>query len=465
MASSPSKFRAAIVSTAITCAVAACLFSSGSLAKNIAIPYHGGGHDDHDHDHEFDAELACNQLAIDSDEVVDNSLRIGSLFIILVTSGIGALVPIIAQRLGAAKSPVFQGIIDFGLFFGAGVILATGLIHMFPGAVSALTNKCAPTAFKDSYTAFASLFAMLAMLIMHLIEYVAVAYAMKHSRDQHGHDHEHSVAHGHSAVTAGAGSGSAGSESGNNTTDGNADADENCPANMPLAVHHSHAHVHGALGISQGLHVGGSSSETAASIRARISTYVLELGIALHSVIIGITLGVTGQDEFKTLLAAIVFHQCFEGMALGARISSIFLSPAMNRYELVSKDSELSDEIDNEKAASQSNSKQQSARAVRSAMLHSLMNALFFIITTPIGVAIGIGITSTYRPNSQSALLTQGIFDALSAGILIYTALVSLMAEEFSGEKFARKTKSAKTMAFIALYLGAAAMAIIGIWA
>ncbi len=42
--------------------------------------------------------------------------------------------------------------------------------------------------------------------------------------------------------------------------------------------------------------------------------------------------------------------------------------------------------------------------------------AFIFTITTPIGIAVGIGIASTYNANSTNALITQGIFDAVSTG-------------------------------------------------
>ena len=51
----------------------------------------------------------------------------------------------------------------------------------------------------------------------------------------------------------------------------------------------------------------------------RTPLQVLELGIALHSVLIGVALGVA-QDPAaaRPLAAALVFHQTFEGFALGA---------------------------------------------------------------------------------------------------------------------------------------------------
>ncbi len=47
---------------------------------------------------------------------------------------------------------------------------------------------------------------------------------------------------------------------------------------------------------------------------------VLELGIVVHSVIIGISLGASQSvDTIRPLLAALSFHQFFEGMGLNAR--------------------------------------------------------------------------------------------------------------------------------------------------
>ena len=48
-----------------------------------------------------------------------------------------------------------------------------------------------------------------------------------------------------------------------------------------------------------------------------LNAYLLELGIASHSIIIGIALGVA-RDEFISLFIALVFHQFFEGIALSA---------------------------------------------------------------------------------------------------------------------------------------------------
>ncbi|GAU31328.1 hypothetical protein TSUD_315380 [Trifolium subterraneum] len=58
-------------------------------------------------------------------------------------------------------------------------------------------------------------------------------------------------------------------------------------------------------------------------------------------------------------------------------------------------------------------------------------NGLFFALTTPIGVGIGTGIASVYNPYSPGALIAEGILDSLSAGVLVYMALVDLIAADF----------------------------------
>ena len=50
--------------------------------------------------------------------------------------------------------------------------------------------------------------------------------------------------------------------------------------------------------------------------------------------------------------------------------------------------------------------------------------ALLFGVTTPLGIAVGLGVKSTYNPGSVIASIVSGILDSVSAGILIYTGLV-----------------------------------------
>ena len=54
---------------------------------------------------------------------------------------------------------------------------------------------------------------------------------------------------------------------------------------------------------------------------------------------------------------------------------------------------------------------------------------------TPLGIAIGLGVRSTYNPEGTTASIVAGVLDSLSAGILIYTGLVELLARDFIFEK------------------------------
>ncbi|KAJ2475131.1 hypothetical protein IWW47_006562, partial [Coemansia sp. RSA 2052] len=57
--------------------------------------------------------------------------------------------------------------------------------------------------------------------------------------------------------------------------------------------------------------------------RRALATYVLELGIALHSVLIGLALAISDRG-FLALFLAVCFHQFFEGLALGTSLAELY---------------------------------------------------------------------------------------------------------------------------------------------
>jgi solute carrier family 39 (zinc transporter), member 1/2/3 len=87
-----------------------------------------------------------------------------------------------------------------------------------------------------------------------------------------------------------------------------------------------------------------------------------------------------------------------------------------------------------------------------------------FAIVTPIGMAIGLSIRTLYSPTSPAALITTGIFDAISSGLLIYASLVELLAHEFlmGDMRFARVEKA--IFAGVCIVAGAVAMSLLGLW-
>ena len=155
--------------------------------------------------------------------------------------------------------------------------------------------------------------------------------------------------------------------------------------------------------------------------------FILEFGIIFHSVFIGLTLAVAGS-EFNTLFIVIIFHQTFEGLGLGSRLA-LAPWPKNRRWT-------------------------------------PYLLALGYGLSTPLAIGIGLGVRKTYPPGSQTTLIVNGVFDSISAGILIYTGLVELMAHEFMFSNAMRRAKASLLLsAFALMCLGAGLMALLGKWA
>lgn len=90
--------------------------------------------------------------------------------------------------------------------------------------------------------------------------------------------------------------------------------------------------------------------------------------------------------------------------------------------------------------------------------------ACFFAITTPIGIGTGTGIASVYNPNSPGALIVEGILDSMSAGILVYMALVDLIAADFLSKRMSCNFRL-QVVSYFTLFLGAGLMSSLAIWA
>lgn len=163
------------------------------------------------------------------------------------------------------------------------------------------------------------------------------------------------------------------------------------------------------------------------SFRMQIAAFlILEFGVVFHSVIIGLNLGTAGS-EFSSLYPVLVFHQSFEGLGIGARMSAI---PFPKPYRWLP---------------------------------WALCAA--YGLTTPIAIAIGLGLRTTYDSGSFTANVVSGVLDSVSAGILLWTGLVELLARDFLFDP--KRTKDNKKLIFMVVssLLGAALMALLGKWA
>lgn len=96
--------------------------------------------------------------------------------------------------------------------------------------------------------------------------------------------------------------------------------------------------------------------------------------------------------------------------------------------------------------------------------LKKWLMVFFFSTTTPFGIALGIGLSKVYAENSPTALITVGLLNASSAGLLIYMALVDLLATDFMGPKLQASVKL-QLKSYAAVLLGAGGMSLMAKWA
>ncbi|GAB4832722.1 Fe(2+) transport protein 1 [Ancistrocladus abbreviatus] len=182
---------------------------------------------------------------------------------------------------------------------------------------------------------------------------------------------------------------------------------------------HGHGHGHGQV---IALVLGNKESLL---LEKRVIAQVLELGIVVHSVVIGLSMG--ASDNYciiRPLIAAMCFHQLFEGMGLGGCFT------CMAEYGFKMK-----------------------------AIL-----AFFFSMTTPAGIIMGILMQQVYKENSPTALIVVGVLNAVSAGLLIYMALVDLLAAEFKGPKLQKNIKL-QSFCYVVALMGTGLMSLMAKWA
>lgn len=332
------------------------------------------------------AECTCGETeAQDRDKTKALQLKLVAITSILVASAIGVSLPILGKKIPTLRPE--NDIFFMIKAFAAGVILATGFIHILPEAFESLTSPCLGRNPWGDFP-FAGFVAMLSALATMMIDTFATSFyerahfnkALPVKDDSHvqGAAHE-----GH----------------------------------VHVHTHATHGHAHGSAFVSEDI----SSVEL---VRHRVISQVLELGIVVHSVIIGISLGASySPTTIKPLVAALTFHQFFEGMGLGGCIS-------------------------------QAKFKSKSIATM----------VLFFSLTTPVGIGIGMGISSVYNENSPTALIVEGIFNSASAGILIYMALVDLLAADFMNPRMQSNLRL-QLGANISLLLGSGSMSLLAKWA
>ncbi|KAL9070114.1 MAG: hypothetical protein Q9161_005065 [Pseudevernia consocians] len=325
--------------------------------------------------------------------------RISALFVIMAVSTCATFFPVIAKRVPKVHIPLYVYL--FARYFGAGVIVATAFIHLLDPAYGEIgPNTCVGMTGGWAEYSWCPAIVLTSVMLIFLLDfgaerYVEIKYGVNTEQDIQG------------AVTGVKdGKDPSGPRSGSQ-------------ADMPRTTKDFEN------AFSEDIEDNDSQAARLAFKQQIAAFLILEFGVIFHSVIIGLNLGVVGS-EFSTLYAVLVFHQSFEGLGIGARMSAIPFAPG--------------------------------------SWLPWLLCSAYGL-TTPIAIAVGLGVRTTYNPNSFTANVVSGVLDSMSAGILIYTGLVELLARDFLFNPL--RTRDSKRLAFMmgTTFLGAGIMALLGKWA
>ncbi|KAM0558044.1 hypothetical protein ACHAPJ_005211 [Fusarium lateritium] len=195
------------------------------------------------------------------------------------------------------------------------------------------------------------------------------------------------------------------------------------------------------------------TSTKAAEKAEMVNITIMEMGILFHSLLIGITLVVAGDSFFISLSIVIIFHQLFEGIALGTRIASLGhgLKLATHGHMHSHSMPEPSAELTGTSTVP---------------LWKKLFLASGFALVTPIGMAIGISVLKVFNGNSPSTLIAIGTLDALSAGILVWVGLVEMWAGDWMhGGELENAGFVTTTLAMFGMLCGMVLMSLLGKWA
>lgn len=333
-------------------------------------------------------------------------LRIASVFIFLAVSSLGVVLPLFyasrtrgedthENRLKLSESDNFRIIRSFA----AGVMLGVGFIHLLADGVSKLADVSL------EYPALGFTLATVGAMVVLGFEQIAVMLIGRIDTVSVARDSINSKQHKHT---------------GDFGTDPRLVL-EIMETEQNEAVSKSCDHNH-ALNM-----IAGSDSFAVIT-----KAYMMEIAVAIHSVIIGITVGsLAGPDDLpslRALIIAICFHQFFEGLGLGTIFEAARIDLGLKKIVIF---------------------------------------ALTFALTVPVGVAIGMAVAS-FQSAEDGPTVTQeyttGCLNSISGGIMIYVALVEMTAEDFQQASIMHNV-GLKTKMFCALMLGTLCMAILAYWA
>lgn len=132
------------------------------------------------------ASCAESKLEDCRDDAAALSLKLVAIAVILIAGVAGVALPLVGRKRRFLRTD--GGVFVAAKAFAAGVILATGFVHMLPDGASALTDTCLPCVPWKKFP-FAEFVAMVASLGTLLIDFVGTQfYERRHEADRGGKD-------------------------------------------------------------------------------------------------------------------------------------------------------------------------------------------------------------------------------------------------------------------------------------
>jgi zinc transporter 1/2/3 len=217
--------------------------------------------------------------------------RISSIFVIFITSTFCTLFPVIAKRAPRVKIPYHAYL--FARYFGTGVIVATAFVHLLEPAYSSIgPNSCIGASGDWGDYPWCAAIILTSVMTTFLLDLGAEVYV----------DYQYGIQRNDDATEAFI---TQPCISTSDSTSQDMEPGTSLPKNAEI-------------------HTEVASLQSERSFRKDIAAFlILEFGILFHSVIIGLNLGVTG-DEFATLYPVLVFHAPFRVTSVAA-VGALFL--------------------------------------------------------------------------------------------------------------------------------------------
>lgn len=331
--------------------------------------------------------------------------RIGSIFVIGVVSTFVTVFPLLSQKYNWKVSIWFY---MFAKYFGAGVIIATAFVHLMDPAYDEIGgNSCVGGWGNWSIYAWVPALILASIFGIFLVDIASEVYVER----RYGLTAEEPDIQ--KLITS-------------KKEEPAPDFEDNCELGDDCVVCEDNMKTKESVDVCQrSLQSNASSLEFQQQFAAFL---ILEFGVIFHSVIIGLNLGSCGYDDFKTLYIVLVFHQSFEGLGIGARLSAIPWPASKPEY-------------------------------------YKYLLCLAYGLVTPVSIAIGLGVRTTYVAGGYAANIVSGVLDSLSSGILIYTGMVEFLARDFVFNKEIKRDPIKLLYCIFVMCWGTGIMALIGKWA